>query len=380
MKKVHFLVTCCLVVGLALGGCAKEEPPLEAPVEADASPEMPVEPEDVENVEETEEDTVDLEAFLAKLETMSDDELDALFADESLTDDEFNALVEVMDARAAAREANKEPHGIIALTSQFDMNSGINYYTVYKIDPETGKSVEIRSFATSVNPVSGTNYVIEGGVSWSYPGCKRHWFFDDYTRLVATKTFRDTQDVHAGWIDEDGNFFDVSEAIGDIRSNDFEDPTYCKGEGFTHDGKFVYSCGRHGYGYFCEITGSSGSYSCSTPAEGEVSMPTFAYEWLDDTHYIGYKDSPCILDVTKPSLEDVKELLPHSTERNSWSAVISPDREYVAFLSQLKQGNLDGKSDLFIMSLSDPSNIAKLETDLTFLGGAAGSSLLEWHK
>lgn len=346
MKKVHFLVACCLVVCLALGGCAKEEPPLEAPAETDASPEMPT---------EVEEKPVEPEVPV-------------------------EVPVEAEETPVEEIQADAELRGIIALTSQFDMNSGTNYYTIYKIDPETGKSVEMRSFATSVNPVNGTNYVIEGGVSWSYTSCKRHWFFDNYTRLVATKSFRDTQDTHAGWIDESGNFFDVSEAVGDVRTNDFEDPVYCKGEGFTHDGKFVYSRGRHGYGYFCEITGLSGSYDCSTPVEDEILMPTFAYEWLDGTHYIGYKDGPCILDVTKSSLEDAEELLPNSAERESWSAVISPDGEYVAFLSQLKQGGPDSKSDLFIMSLSDPSNIVKLETDLTFLGGSAGSSLLEWRE
>lgn len=56
---------------------------------------------------------------------------------------------------------------------------------------------------------------------------------------MLDKVFSSNSEVHAGWIDADGNFFDVIEALGLQSKSDFDEPVKYYAAGFA-DGHFCY--------------------------------------------------------------------------------------------------------------------------------------------
>lgn len=391
-RKVQVLATCCLAVCLVLGGCAKEEPPLEAPAETDASPsEVPAEPEE----EATEED---LDAFLAKLETMSDDELDVLLGDESLTDDEFNALIEVMDARTAAREADKEPHGIIALVMK---TGGTDSYDIISINPNSGEVRPIQSFSVQRSPFT------ENGSEYNYLSLYSPYFYvnyrdlfsPDYNKLAVSKVDRKSNEAHAGWINSDGTFTDVTETLNPGLHDGFYETVYQYAVGFDDD-SFIYRDGR-------ALNDPSYSTQASTlsasSVAAEYTLPTRIVSNTSD-YSIGLTDTidseNCLVDYVSKSMweddlvscrkyniatEELSDFIP-ITSRYNWSGVLSPDNTMVAFLS--KPNETDGNAEIFTIPISggDPVKIDMASSLQTMYGninmeaevGKTCCFLLDW--
>lgn len=143
-------------------------------------------------------------------------------------------------------------------------NAGIGMdYVLFLVDPETGDYKELNSFS-----YRNTN----DGYCWPalqiYDSNYQTMFSRDASKMAVTYTIRSTKSKRAGWIDGDGYFFDVPEALGMKPENEFvAQPDYYS-IGFTADGEnFV----------FAEVTGGDHSDSPKIEKEGK-----FYYIKLDD--------------------------------------------------------------------------------------------------
>lgn len=119
--------------------------------------------------------------------------------------------------------------------------------TIYCIDPETGSQRKISHFEV----YTGMQYFPDVKVATTYvPG---DWYYeqlydslvsfaDDYTKLAVTKVVsRSKGESHAGWIDQSGNFFDVTEAVGNVVHDEFKSAVIEYAVGFVNGGKdFVF--------------------------------------------------------------------------------------------------------------------------------------------
>lgn len=143
-------------------------------------------------------------------------------------------------------------------------NAGIGMdYALFLIDPETGGYKELNSFS-----YRNTN----DGYCWPalqiYDSNYHTMFSRDASKMAVTYTVQSTKCKRAGWIDSDGIFFDVPEALGMKPENEFvAQPDYYS-IGFTADGeKFV----------FAEVTGGNHSDNPKIENEGK-----FYYVKIDD--------------------------------------------------------------------------------------------------
>lgn len=121
--------------------------------------------------------------------------------------------------------------GLIFLTSFSGQTGG---YEIYCFNPETGSESLVSRFTlwTSSDEYSPSSYRLRGIVD-------RTAFSSDYGKMACTKYFTNNGETHAGWLDTEGNFFDVTEALGLQSKSDFDDPVPYWAAGFQ-DGFFGY--------------------------------------------------------------------------------------------------------------------------------------------
>ncbi len=181
-------------------------------------------------------------------------------------------------------------------------------------------------------------------------------FSFDYSKMAITRMYTSDRSMHAGWLDQSGNFFDVTEALGDV-TDSLSDVVHYQAVGFTDSGQtFVYK----------EVADTNAGYWYDTIAYYAVSVNDIenaapqriqssdAYlhddanwdwlndympsDWVDDTHFYANADpqkSQCMLvDVDTQTMVD---FLPSETQER-WSMVSSPDGQKVAFMSRAKTG------------------------------------------
>ena len=113
-----------------------------------------------------------------------------------------------------------EVEGIVVL--QADWRTGVPIFTVNAINPDTGEYHNVSSFTFDIAaPINADDYTIAPFASFfptEYLDANYASLFNsDYTCMVATKTFLGNEEQHAGWVDQSGNFFDVTEALGEGR-------------------------------------------------------------------------------------------------------------------------------------------------------------------
>ena len=89
------------------------------------------------------------------------------------------------------------------------------------VNPNNGSVQNILS--TQITPVIATNeygYVI-------FPenprfGNLQDLFTPDFSKISVTRVATSNQSMHAGWMDKDGNFFDVTAAVGEAEASDLK--------------------------------------------------------------------------------------------------------------------------------------------------------------
>lgn len=265
------------------------------------------------------------------------------------------------------------------------------------IDPETGEVSNFRTFSSEeTHSCSAILRQIGGNTSYT-----RKNFDEDFSKMTATLTTEDGA-VHVGWIDEDGEFTDVSEMIDS--SSDFSGLTKHT-DALFYDNYFYFNDATNGDIQIkrvpidnlspkaVEDMGDSdallyilpdGSVAKDDSAFVEYYDDTLKYpantnfftDWVSKAECVGVDDDRDYiikyrLDGKRKEILGVKdwyskqtELVPFVEGRKNWSAVVSPDKKEVSFLSRLESGT-DQTASLYTVSI-DGGDPVKVDTDYDF--------------
>lgn len=206
-KTIKFLM---LIMSLLLVGCGKSQD--------EASNTMQ------EPSYETQSDNNNVEN-----ESTDDSELN----DEDIADDEPTDEDAEYDEDDYAEDEGIEAKGIIAMIGMRTSGAREIHETIISINPDNGQTQCVAEFLFCGQVLPDWKEYFHGYANY------RNNFSSDYTKRAAMKVAYNNS-LHAGWIDTNGDFFDVSEEAGDVPDSDFAAPPKHQTCGFSWDGKFVY--------------------------------------------------------------------------------------------------------------------------------------------
>lgn len=243
---------------------------------------------------------------------------------------------------------------------------------VVSIDPDTGTQHVISEFC-----LKRDNKML---YQWADSRCMaRNWFTDDFTNMAVDMYLSETGECHAGWIDTDGNFTDVTEMSGLAGEKDFFNtaPVQHRAIGFV-DGRYAF--------YDTETEEVYCVPASQLSIDGAVEMDDGLTRLLQQVKSV---DLTCRVDnetyladysatqglpqsfVMNPETGEMTEYIPEAGRCN-WSGVLSPDGDMVAFFSEPETG---GVVELYKMSMNDkiPTAISSQENsavivDISTLG------------
>lgn len=269
------------------------------------------------------------------------------------------------------------------------------------INPDTGEVQHLRTFSSEDTHSCS---LAKNGLGYNTVLSRMH-FNSDLTQLTATLTLEDGS-VHVGWIDESGEFTDVSAKIASD-AGDFSAMTNHTNPCF----------GLGGYFYFRDATNSDVqakrvpldnltasaveivAYNVNNCVvdrileplpDGTMGNSTWYYydesmeypakgryfgDWISPFECVGI-DGDMIYKYTLSGgdhnyfgddwYSDKAELIPDIEGRRNMNPVVSPDRTKVAFLSALTTGT-DESPYLYIVPV-EGGNPVKISTDYIFAG------------
>ena len=291
-----------------------------------------------------------------------------------------------------------EIEGIIVVQNYFyhadDGVSNIFVYSVQAVNPNTGESTKIAEFSVR-RPYNVTSedfyYLLPIIGDANMVGNDRRYFSNDFSKMAATKVFNDKNETHAGWIDQSGEFFDVTEALGE-QSSDFGDPVTYNAVGFTEDDLFVYNDNPYAiFSAWAELNfrftdlnalnisqeGNPLDDSCQIINGNKLYAIS---DYIDDTMCLVYYHDKGNKTVSAKYDMNSGEVIPYipGESRSNWSGVSSPDGSQIAFLSMPKEGN--GNPEIFIIPF-EGGEPEKLNCDIVFSNdtSTSPSSILEWR-
>ena len=281
--------------------------------------------------------------------------------------DEDAAIMEAPGRPNVKAEGPEEIEEIIAMEADFTAGRNI---TVFAIDPESGVQRNISVFSLSEWMVPSTSVY--------YYSSARHWLTTDFDKVAATLVIPDNNERRAGWVAEDGEFFDVTETLGQSAQSDFDTPARHEALGFTND-YFVYTVRNDDgevtyysvpiYNVVPEAVQEMNALENVVPDRNEVFNNDYVLsDWVDETHCLAdhkhngltdCKDESLLFDVTT---RETASYVPGDA-RYSWNGVVSPDGTHVAFLSVPKQGT--ESPNLYVTPLAGGDPV-KVEIALSF--------------
>ena len=299
--------------------------------------------------------------------TGTDDSLDETSIDES--NDLSGLIIMTEDYSSTINSSN---HDILYISiSSLDIESG-EQHTNATFSIGNGKSDDFIDYAPN-NAHGQGHFNLERGIYHTY----REWFNDDYTKMAITRYDNNKGETHAGWLDENGNFFDVTEKLGLQSEGDFSDPANYEAVGFTEE-YYAYRDNNIQGGFYyvpvgdistsAVIKGSPFPNGDDSDRYNSIYKKYDITDWIDShTFFYNTGDvysagSSVILDL---ETEETKTYIPGSS-RNNWNGVLSPDGTEVAFMSEPLSGN-EG-AGLFITPLSGDGEPARVTTDIELLG------------
>lgn len=261
------------------------------------------------------------------------------------------------DANAPAAEVvTTLPEGLIIMTTT---DSGMRNPKISCIDPVTGESQVIAEFNFAPKTLQDTVYYFPA--RQLFCNC-RNWFSADYSKVAVSRSDEHNQSC-AGWIDTDGNFFNVSEALGQLNRGDFDDPVQYYAAGFSDDGYYYIYRQVDGAGISTPISYhyvpidnlTASAIQDGLPFAGiDYDPPADLSDYIDGSRYL-INTSDGVSKIFDVVTEETMTYVP-GTSRLSWNGVVSPDGSQVAFMSQPKN---DITKDIYVMPLAggDPVKV-----------------------
>lgn len=260
------------------------------------------------------------------------------------------------------------------------IDQGWKNLSIVCFDPDTNKEYQISNF--SLNQMGEH----DGYVLGFHSRLDFLSFSQDYTKVIADKSFTDGGGVRAGWLDPQGNFFDVTEAVGFGEKSDFDDRVWYYPVGFSEN-YFVFLQREAPRGSLGDVTGYyyvpvdnvtpeavqrgnpfgiNRPYEVSDSGECQINIPVDKYaiwhyqpanvtSWIDSTHCIANSNGDSILLDTEA--KTISMYIPGNSRIN-WNGFISPDGERIAFMSKPKEGS-EPTTDLYIIPV-DSENPEKV--------------------
>lgn len=386
-KKVLATVVTLALSAMVLAGCGSSQESAAASYEESTGPavyadEVGEEPAEIAEPDDVSKGLIDVAGENDDFGRPPEDECIAWEEDENIEE--------------ATIAETGEIEGIIAVQNYFyhadDGVSNIFVYSVQAVNPNTGESTKIAEFSVRRphNVTSSEFYYLTPIIGLNNRfGYDRRFFSNDFSKMAATKVFNDKNETHAGWIDQSGEFFDVTEALGE-QSSDFGDPVTYGAIGFTEDNLFVYSNNPSpSYMYwhnddFRYVSPDSNKSQEGNPLEGLCQIIDGNNRFycisdrIDEGTFLvdGYEGDFCGSMLYNPKSHESSEYIP-GTSRSNWSGVSSPDGSQIAFLSMPKEGN--SNPEIFIIPF-EGGEPEKLNCDIVFSNDTdmSPSSILEW--
>ncbi len=335
MKK-RFFVALMVVACLTLGGCGDSNTSVDN---------MDAEVHESEDVLEAEDITTeDSEVDMSEEETDGGDE-----------------------------ESNAEVKGIVAMVSRATIHS--NTIQIISIDPDTGIQEIISEFLIKSNSDEAYQRADNRVVT-------RNWFSNDYTKMAISKRFLNASqsylnEDHAGWIDTNGDFFDMTEASGLRPEDTFSNTDVLRHKtlGFFDD-DFVFLDTATEKVYYMPFDNVSEMGAAELSEENDYIYMYLLKHPVNVRPTCQIDEHTYIVDLgidqtSRPSplsviydfdTDEERSYIPESSRWN-WSGVMSPDGDMVAFFSSLKDGM--GKVELYKVPSSggEPTKITLKAND-----------------
>lgn len=389
MRKRNFLataVTLALCAATLVGCGSSDDSSAAGPVEYETAPAEYAESADNESVDQAPAEYAETDDDWHGLAdvTGENDDFGQVPEDEQIPWDDEYAEQEVEGETVGTTEAGKA-EGIIVLQVDYKTNSFAPTFTVSAINPQTGDSHMVSSFVFEhVARVQEKDFLVEPAYEQARYFNYRDLFNEDFTLVAATKTFLNNEEKHAGWMDQSGNFFDVTEALGEGRQSDFDEAKHYKALGFTPDGNFAYADvedQRHPVYYMVPLDNITPGESYQVNGDTPYIMDDYSdawnwrrthYQtcWINDDQFLAvtYHDSAMSCVCITVSSQAIEQIVP-SGSQTSWSPVLGPDGASIAFMSAPAEG-----TDNPAIYLTDINGAAptKLKTTYTPLCGRLG--------
>ena len=263
------------------------------------------------------------------------------------------------------------PEGLILMTIKTTTGAPSSM-TISSVNPDTGAMQTIAGF--QFGRIGDINYSTPAGSGGSpgvgYYATRSEWLSADYDKLAVSRQELTGPEVHAGWIDQDGVFFDVTAALGLGAKSDFDDPVHHEAIGFTKNNEFVYKVliGEVGKAYETEYYYVSCDNLSANAISSGIALPGAGIDYRSSSaeRISDYGESGSYLTNEQDKISllhdasgAVSAYVP-GTSRLSWNGVFSPDETSVAFMSCPKQG---GIVDIYTMPLAGGDPV-KVETGL----------------
>lgn len=247
------------------------------------------------------------------------------------------------------------------------------YVEIYLVSPDDGEIQQLFS-VNLARRTDGTAFYLHGSARYA---SQRGLVSKDLSKIAITKLDINKNEWHAGWIDREGKFWDITEALGLVPESDFEKLPQHAACGFTEKDEFVFMDNNNDKVYRVPVD----SLNPESMIEGQETpeciellgwpdtgwernnrMPTDiidgTYFLADYFHVSGHYTESVIVDATT---EEATSYVPGDA-RHSWSGTLSPDGKQVAFLSALRDTH-DTPTDLYVTTL-DGGEPRKVEVDL----------------
>lgn len=207
------------------------------------------------------------------------------------------------------------------------------HFEIRCFQPETEKESLISQF--DLLYINGNDYYQLA----AYERVNRDLFSDDYSKIAVTKHFVSSGETHAGWIDSDGSFFDVTEALGLQSKSGSESPASYNAMGFSDNlfGYYQYTGKPDPPCYWVPINNVTSSAICEGDVFTRNGQPdeSSITSWIDDTRYIvniNFSHNHWNSQILDRVEDKTREYIPGNS-RNNRDGFVSPDGTQIAFMS-----------------------------------------------